>query len=133
MHGLALMVLGIVFSCDATDQAKDIALSSDAIELERGVTEIQSRGFRIPFRIDPARVLKTDHVSLYVSEDRGKTWKRLQDRKPRDNEFTFVAPKDGLYWFAVQIVLQDGKAEPPAPDDFVPSLKVNVNTAQEDK
>jgi hypothetical protein len=41
---------------------------------------------------------------------------------------TFTAPRDGLYWFAVQTVRKDGRREPVNLDALAPVRKVYVNT-----
>lgn len=83
------------------------------------------RTFIIPFEVDP-RPEAIDRLRLFVSLDQGKTWKHAKDAKPTDGKFTYTAPKDGLYWFAVQTVLKDGKNEPEE-KDFDASLKLYVN------
>jgi hypothetical protein len=70
-----------------------------------------SRGltFLIPFGVDDRRVVR---VHLNVSEDRGKSWKRAAWAQPTDKNFRYTAGGDGLYWFATQVEMQDGKLYP---------------------
>ncbi|HEV3257211.1 MAG TPA: hypothetical protein VG013_10050 [Gemmataceae bacterium] len=115
MHGFALVVLGL-------------GLAADPIKLPRDVEEIQTQEFAMPLRFDPDRQGSVRQVRLYVSVDRGKTWRHEKDYKPTDKRVTFSAPRDGLYWFAVQVVLKDGKKEPAVRDNLAPAMKVFVNT-----
>jgi hypothetical protein len=116
MHGFAFAFLGLT-------------LAADPIELPKDVHEIQTRQFAMPvgFRpdLDPDKI---ETIRLFVSEDQGKTWKREKDFKPSDKLTDFTAPHDGLYWFAVQVVLKNGDSEPTKLDDLVPARKVYVNS-----
>src|SRR5690349_6964017 len=103
MHGFAFTFLGLV-------------LAADRIELPKDVVEVQQRDFAMPLLFDPNRLDTIERVGLFISEDRGKTWKHKQDCKPNEEQVTFTAPKDGLYWFALQVVLKDGKKEPAEAD-----------------
>src|SRR5260370_279399 len=113
MHGFALLFIGL-------------ALAGDPIELPKDVFEVQARAFDIPIQVNPNRRDTIERIRLFVSVDRGKTWKHAQDCQPTDEQVSFTAPKDGLYWFAVQTVLKDNKKEP-AEKDLAASLKVYVN------
>jgi hypothetical protein len=115
MHGLALVFTGLVFC-------------SDPIELAGDVVEIQTRQLAMPLRFDPDRQDKIERVRLFVSEGRGKAWNHKKDYKATDEQVTFAAPRDGLYWFALQTVFKDGKCEPATQDDLVPAQKVYVNS-----
>src|SRR5260370_18851021 len=65
--------------------------------------------FFIPFTVEDSRVVK---VHLSVSEDRGKSYKKVTGAVPTDKNFRFTAGGDGLYWFATQVELRDGKLYP---------------------
>ncbi len=100
----------------------------DSVELPNDVYEIETRQFAIPIRSKPDELAKMKKVRLFVSEDRGKSWKHKKDYKPTDKRAIFTAPHDGQYWFAVQVVLKDGNREPAERDDLVPAMKVFVNS-----
>jgi hypothetical protein len=117
MHGLAFTFLGLAFSCEP-------------IELEKGVVEIQTRELTIPLLFDLDKVKQIQGVRLFFSTDRGKTWKHSKDWLTDTDKMTFSAPKDGLYWFAVQIVSKDGKKLPATLKGLDPELKVYVNSAK---
>lgn len=75
-------------------------------------TVTKHRVFSIPFFIsDPA--VAPSEVLLYVSGDRGKTWKLYQRRSANAGKFDFRAGEDGEFWFVVgtdrnPIVPQEG-------------------------
>lgn len=115
-------MLGLVlFSLSFSQPVQPIALASD-------VDQIETRRFAMPLQVDPNRRDKIERIRLFLSEDSGKTWKHCKDYKPSDEQVTFTAPRDGLYWFALQIVFKHGKSEPAEVDDLAPAMKVYVNT-----
>ena len=59
--------------------------------------------FSIPFAID-SRHGSTQRLSLFVSADRGATWKLYQTRPATRRRFDFHAGADGEFWFAVRLV-----------------------------
>jgi hypothetical protein len=117
MHGFVLAFLGL-------------ALAADPLELPKDVYEIPTRMFAMPLRVNPDRRDKIEKIRLFVSEDRGKTWKQKKDYKPSDKKVIFTAPHDGFYWFAVQKVLKVGDKVPAELDDLIPAMKVYVNSKQ---
>jgi hypothetical protein len=115
MHGSALVFLSL-------------ALATDPVELQKDVHEIQTRKFAMDLGVPADQRGKINQIRLFVSEDRGKTWKHNRDYKPNAKEAIFTAPDDGLYWFSLQVVYKDGKKEPAELDDLEPARKVYVNT-----
>jgi uncharacterized protein (TIGR03067 family) len=95
------------------------------IVLEPDVIEFPGAEFRIPYLTRADAKAKADHFRIFVSTDQGKTWKHENDIKPGD-DLKFQAPKDGLYWLAVQTVWKDGQMSPMEVRSA--SLKVFVNT-----
>ena len=97
--------------------------------LEPEVIESQVRDFLLPVMVKNAEAReKFKCLCCWVSEDKGKSWKRHAEIPSTGTEFRFVANRDGLYWFTLQIVLKDGKAEPAEVDKVPPGLKVYVNS-----
>jgi hypothetical protein len=115
MHGFALVFLGTVLAAGPVDLPKD-------------VFEIQTREFAFPVLCDPKQQDKIARIRLFVSEDRGKTWKHHKDCKPTDAEVPFTAPQDGFFWFALQIEFKDGKSDPAELTDLTPCQKIYVNS-----
>ena len=93
------------------------------------ITTMDKRSFRIPIFVNPVRAKEIDWLYLYVSCDKGKTWKKVIGATPDQKFFAFSAPKNGLYWFAVQIVSKDLKLSPPSTRDMQPGQKVLVSMA----
>jgi hypothetical protein len=83
--------------------------------------------FRIPFETD-AGERRLQEVQLYVSEDRGQTWKEAGRVPPEQRGFNFRAERDGLYWFTVRTVDFSGRANPAAVQGARPQLEVVVDT-----
>lgn len=71
---------------------------------------------------------KLRQLHLYVSTDGGETWSRAMSIAPSAKAFSFSAPKDGAYWFAVQLEYLDGRTEPECIRR--PDLKVIVDTGE---
>jgi len=70
--------------------------------------------FRIPFRYDAVEMqrLGAGEVRLYVSANRGRSWRQTQSVAPSKARFDFAAPGDGQYWFAVRTVDARGQLHP---------------------
>jgi hypothetical protein len=83
--------------------------------------------FRIPFETD-AGERRLQEVQLYVSEDRGQTWKPAATVPPEQRGFNFRAEHDGLYWFTVRTVDFAGRANPATLQGVRPQLEVYVDT-----
>ena len=60
------------------------------------------RSFRMPFAYDAATGDLGGVITLFVSADEGKTWEVASKVSPEQRGFTFRAPRDGVYWFAVR-------------------------------
>jgi hypothetical protein len=88
---------------------------------------VRERQFFIPFDPVPTPHL-VKQVQLFVSADQGRRWDPFAIAPPEQRRFHFTSQADGLYWFVVQTVLQDGKLYPASLDGIQPSLKVVVDT-----
>lgn len=83
--------------------------------------------FRIPYRWNSANDPNTAQtVKLYLSQDRGQTWNEISTAKPEVQYFTYHAPADGEYWFAMQTIDNQGRVWPEGPQQ--PELRVVVDT-----
>ena len=65
-------------------------------------------------------------VHLYVSADRGKTWQLYEAITPDKQSFTFVAKKNGEYWFAPRVKKKDGTLLPGDVSELAPTQRVAV-------
>jgi hypothetical protein len=77
--------------------------------------------------VDPIRKEAT-LLTLYVSTDLGKTWKKEANAKPSDEFFKYLAPGDGTYWFSVSFVNRAGETVPARESELQPQLKIVVDT-----
>jgi hypothetical protein len=98
------------------------------LELPPDVFVYPSASFRMPVTLD--RPPEVARVRFFVSTDRGRTWQHLKDAKPTDEKIAFAAPRDDLYWFALQVENKDGRRTPESEELLTPSMKVFVNTAK---
>ena len=117
MHGLAIALLSL-------------APTADPVELPKDVVEIDTHQFALPLQCNPERQRKIERVGVFVSTDHGATWTRWQDYRPTDDVVQFTAPRDGLYWFAVQVVFTDGERQPGSITSLAASLKARRTRAQ---
>jgi hypothetical protein len=86
------------------------------------------RSLRVPFKSNPDERLR--RLTLYVSEDMGRTWNAAANANPTDGSFPFQAPHDGWFWFAVQSEDQEGRLYPADRTQLVAGIKVCVDTAR---
>jgi len=94
------------------------------------VFHIKERSIMIPIRLDPARRPQIKELLLFSSTDEGKTWEQQASVTPDKDAFTFYAKTDGLYWFSVATVDQQGKREPPETSKLVAAQKIVIDTAK---
>jgi RNA polymerase sigma factor (sigma-70 family) len=93
------------------------------------VVRLNVREFKLPVQIRPEERGKLRLVNLYVyvSPDQGKSWQRVGPITPEEDGFRFTAPKDGLYWFAIQEEYPDRQLRPIG--IVPPQVKVLVDTS----
>jgi hypothetical protein len=96
--------------------------------LDSDVIESYDRNFKIPFQINRGQP-NVSAVRLYVSEDRGVSWKVADEKTAAESAFAFRAARDGLLWFAAQTIAQDGTQKPADVKQLRPDLKIYVNAA----
>jgi len=111
MHGVILALAALVSSYPDTD-----------------VVVVDYRDFALPISVRPDRRDAIASIRIFVSSDQGKTWKLVRDCRPDDEEVPFMAPQDGTYWFAIQIISTKGEADPKDLRDLQPAQKVRVDT-----
>ena len=88
----------------------------------------KARSFRIPITVDPKHRAQMKEVRLYVSTDSGATWDLAGRMEPDEPSFTFKAPRDGEYWFAVRTVDLQNRPYPAGERATEPMLRVVVDT-----
>ncbi len=118
-----VLALGALFAHVAAAQPPDVAPLSPQ-DVTTQVTRMVV--FSIPFEAPATTYPRPTEVQLHVSEDEGRTW-RLQARvDPARGSFSFRAPRDGTYWFAVRTLDETGVVHPTGP--YRPELRVVVDT-----
>jgi hypothetical protein len=85
--------------------------------------------FRIPCKME--QIADAECAQVYVSENRGETWKLWTELTAEKPDFTYRAKKAGEYWFAVRLKKKDGTLEPANETDLVPQQRVEVKTGCE--
>jgi len=107
-----------------------VCLLAPAQDARDDVYKLNQRSFKVPVRIDRDRRDEIEQVDLYVSTDQGKSWEKAGTLAPVEDSFRYTAPTEGVYWFAVQIVLKNKSKEPADSRKFEPALKVSVESAK---
>lgn len=102
---------------------------ADALKLPDDVVVFNQRALAMPVKLTDDRQGKVKELRLFVSDDRGRSWKQAGAYEPASDKVTFEAPKDGLYWFAVQLVLKDGTRLPDEAKQLSADMKVLVDTS----
>jgi hypothetical protein len=94
----------------------------------RDLMYTKNKSFKIPFNVDPSERARLKQVQLWVSENSGFNWKEGTHTTPDRPYFTFRAPRDGEYWFAVRTLDNQGKLYPSDDEEVRPSMKVIVDS-----
>ena len=89
--------------------------------------EINERAFTIPIQIGKERK-DIREIRVFVSPDGGGTWEQVATLPPTAQDFRFVAPADGIYWFRITVVNATGTPFPAENTNAAPALKVFVRT-----
>src|SRR5262245_53196793 len=79
--------------------------------------------FRLPFQSTYTDIRK---VVLFYSTNKGESWHKVGEYGPDQTSFAFIAPKNGEYWFSVQVELINGVKNPLGVEALRPDLKVGV-------
>lgn len=89
---------------------------------------LAERDWQIPITLTEPIRKEAQSLTLFVSSDLGKTWKKEATAKPTDEFFKYVAAQDGTYWFSVSFVNKAGQTVPAKEADLQPQLKIVVDT-----
>lgn len=110
-----------------SDLKKSPRGSGDKLSPPQDHTVINSRTFSVPVTISPLAREEVQELLLYVSQNEGKSYKRIASAKPGTKTFHVNVPEDGTYWFKVAYQDRQGVQHPEvmtAPAE----LKVRVET-----
>lgn len=88
---------------------------------------MRTRSIKLPIEYTKERKLIRE-ARLYVSFG-NKTWHRVAVVTSDKNAFDYQAPDDGVYWFKMQLVDQNGKQHPADIASIPPDLKVVIDTS----
>ncbi|MBL8822961.1 MAG: hypothetical protein JNJ77_10270 [Planctomycetia bacterium] len=92
------------------------------------IEHLSERDWQIPITLTEPIRKEAQSLTLFVSQDQGKTWKKEATAKPSDEFFKYLAPQDGTYWFSVSYVNRTGQTVPAKETDLQPQLKIIVDT-----
>jgi hypothetical protein len=90
------------------------------------VVPLKDKAIQIPIELNRPQVVR--ELLLFVSTDQGRTWHNEGYATPDKKFFPFYAKEDGLYWFQMQIIHQNGTKEPADLNQMKPALCVLVDT-----
>jgi hypothetical protein len=105
-------------------------LAAQSAEAPADVIELKSRTFTFPIVWDEKRSAELQKARLFVSDDKGASWRTVSDHKPGETKAPFKAERDGELWFALQLQMKSGQFEPTTPERLSPTFKVRVVTAK---
>jgi len=93
----------------------------------KDVQVIDYSSFEIPINATQQQRIGVERFNLFVSTDKGQTWKLHSTCRTNEGNFSFTAEKNGVYWFAAQSVKHTGEKSPET-KDLVAVLKVKVDS-----
>jgi hypothetical protein len=104
----------------------------DDYRVKDGEYHMNATRFDIPITIKPERRSEVSRLELWLSRDRGKTWEPAGTATPDKSGFPFMTSGDGPYWFAVVVIDQAGRRDPPLLAQVPPNQiqKVYIDTKQ---
>jgi hypothetical protein len=96
------------------------------------ITYLNQANFDIPVKFTEARQKSIREILLFSSTDLGKTWQQAGVTTPEKGLFPFTANADGMYWFSVVVIDQQGNRQPADIYKVPPSQRVVVDTRKPD-
>jgi len=90
------------------------------------VTKVRTHKLGVNYK--PERKKDIQEARLFVSRDQGQTWEMVQTILPTQDEFTFSAKADGLYYISMQLVFLKGPAEPVDVSRVPPAQKLVIDS-----
>lgn len=103
-------------------------LTASVVAAQDDAEHLSERDWQIPITLSEPIRNTAQSLTLYVSSDLGKTWKKEATAKPSDDFFKYVAPSDGIFWFSVSFVNKSGQTVPAKESELQPQLKIVVDT-----
>jgi hypothetical protein len=78
-----------------------------------GHRTVNSRKFKIDYRIDDIGPSGVSSVELFVTQNHGEKWYRYGIDKDRRSPFEVEVPSDGMFGFSIRVVSGAGLTDPP--------------------
>ncbi len=88
------------------------------------------RDISIPIRFEAGERAQIKELLLFVSRNQGGSWEQEARATPNQNAFVFRAPDDGIYWFNVMVIDQQGRRDPEDIYAVAPGLKVLIDATK---
>jgi hypothetical protein len=82
---------------------------------------------QLPIHIDERARAQVQEIQLFVKSPPATTWQKYAKAGWGQSAFTFTAPRDGEFWFAMVTVDQQGRPTPPDLNQEAPGLIVVVD------
>src|SRR5262249_23153181 len=89
---------------------------------------INQREIQIPINFDAERRKSISQLLLFSTKSQSETWELAVRETPDKDFFSFKAPEDGFYWFAMMSIDKQGNKEPKDINAEPPGLKVLIDT-----
>ena len=118
----------VIFACSALFLSPLAAFSISTHQSDDNPCKViftPLHSFKLPFKLD-SDPLNVSEIILFLSTDEGLTWEVAGKVSPLKDYFVYTAPKEGTYWFSLQVVGTDGSKEPPKITRNSPGLTVIV-------
>lgn len=77
-----------------------------------GYFPMTTRSLKLVIDYTPEERKNIRQVQLFASRDQGQTWTLEGSATPDKDFFPFVAPDDGMYWFNMMVIYNDGTRDP---------------------
>jgi hypothetical protein len=92
------------------------------------IVYLNQQAFKVPLDIKPSERALIRELLLFVSPDKGSTWRQEAVVSPDQDGAKYFAPRDGTYWLTIDVVDQNGNHNPRDITKAPPSQKVVVDT-----
>jgi hypothetical protein len=118
----------IVSSRKTSGETEEAELNQESSSSEEVLLSVRS--FRVPVRIDSDRKDEIEKVVIYLSRNKGQTWRKCTEVLADRDGFNYFAATDGLYWFACCVIDKEGNRHPARTRQLRAQLRVKVDTSK---
>ena len=119
---------GIILSRKASGQIEEVGVNAEVSPSDEIL--LRDRGFRVPVHIDSDRKDEVEKTVIYLSRDKGQTWRKCTEVLADRDGFSYYAASDGLYWFACCVVDKEGNRHPERTRQLRAQLKIRIDTSK---